>query len=160
AVMVEPREVLRDCGRLREAGAEGAYGFYEAIDYTQERQQRQGEPVVVKCFMAHHQGMALVALANCLLGDPMPRRFHAAAPLRATELLLQERVPQGADLVEAHGDEVAAPPVIQERPSLLSRRITTPHTSHPRTHLLSNSRFTVMVTNAGAGYSSCGGLAI
>ena len=43
--------------------------------------------------MAHHQGMSLVALANALLDEPMPRRFHAEPMVRAVELLLQERVP-------------------------------------------------------------------
>ena len=38
--------------------------------------------------------MSLIALANCLLGEPMPRRFHAEPMVRATELLLQERVPR------------------------------------------------------------------
>ena len=33
------------------------------------------------------------------------------------------------------------------------RRYTTPHTLSPRAHLLSNGSYTVMVTNAGGGYS-------
>ena len=33
------------------------------------------------------------------------------------------------------------------------RRYTTPHTLSPRAHLLSNGSYTVMLTNAGGGYS-------
>jgi cyclic beta-1,2-glucan synthetase len=160
AVMVSPREVLRNCRRLSAAGAEGGYGYFEALDYTPERQQQAGQPVVVKCFMAHHQGMSLVALANCLLNDPMPRRFHAEPTVRATELLLQERIPQGVELSEPHADEAAAPVAVREAPSVMNRRLTTPNTGHPRTHLLSNGRYTVMLTNAGSGYSACEGLAV
>jgi cyclic beta-1,2-glucan synthetase len=160
AVMIDPRGVLRNCQCLGEAGAEGVYGYYESLDYTPDRRQREGQPVVVKCFMAHHQGMSLVALANCLLNDPMTRRFHAEPAVRAAELLLQERIPQGVELVEAHAEEAAEAVAPRERPSLMSRRLTTPHTGHPRTHLLSNGRYTVMVTNAGAGYSNCEGLAV
>ena len=42
--------------------------------------------------------------------------------------------------------------------SLLSRRLASPSTARPRTHLLSNTRYHVMVTNAGSGYSQFQGL--
>src|SRR5262249_39977671 len=74
--------------------------------------------------------------------------------VRATELLLQERVPRAAPEVEPHGDE-AAPPVVREGLLPVSRRLETPDTPHPRTHLLSNGQYSVMVTNAGGGYSTC-----
>ena len=38
--------------------------------------------------------MSLVALANALLDEPMPRRFHAEPMVRAADLLLQERIPR------------------------------------------------------------------
>ncbi len=50
--------------------------------------------VVVPAYMAHHEGMTLVALANALLDDRMVERFHAEPRVKATELLLQERVPR------------------------------------------------------------------
>src|SRR5205807_10130219 len=88
-------------------------------------------------------------------GDPMVRRFHAEPIVRATELLLQERVPSSAPLQIVHGDE-AAPPAMPEKLYPMSRRVVTPHTPHPRTHLLSNRKYNVMVTNAGSGYSTWG----
>ncbi|HEY7922921.1 MAG TPA: glucoamylase family protein, partial [Vicinamibacteria bacterium] len=85
AAMVEPRLATRNLRRLSEEGLCGAYGYYEAVDYTNAsigepaRDASRGAPggTVVRAFMAHHQGMTLVALANVLLGDPMVRRFHA-----------------------------------------------------------------------------------
>ena len=121
---------------------------------------RTSGSAVVRSYMAHHQGMSLVALTNALLDDLMPRRFHAEPMVRAAELLLQERIPADSPIVETGAREPAAGAA--DRPpgtgSLLSRRLTTPSTSAPRTHLLSNTHYHVMVTNAGSGYSRCQGL--
>jgi cyclic beta-1,2-glucan synthetase len=160
ALMVCPHEAARNLERLTQEGAEGTYGYYEAIDYTRERLQPKQRAVTVKCFMAHHQGMSLLALANCLLHNIMPRRFHAEPMVRATELLLQERMPPELPLTEPHRDELPLPASVQGPFHLLSRRLTTPHTAHPRTHLLSGGQYSVMITNAGSGRSLCRGLDI
>jgi cyclic beta-1,2-glucan synthetase len=139
----------------RERG-DGRYGMYEAIDYTRDRREEKRRPAIVRSYMAHHQGMALIALANCLLDDVMVRRLHSEPIVRATELLLQERVPSNAPLLHPHSDETAPPPVVRDRPYPMSRVLRTPHTPHPRTHLVSNGRYSVMVTNAGGSYSTCG----
>jgi hypothetical protein len=64
----------------------GRYGFYEAADYTESN-----EPRMVMSWMAHHQGMSLLALANLLRDGCFQRWFHANAVVRATELLLHEK---------------------------------------------------------------------
>ena len=158
AAPLRPRDVLANFRRLGAEGAYGACGFYEAIDYTRSRLPEGKRSLVVRCFMAHHQGMSLLALANCLLGEPMPRRFHAERMVRATELLLQERIPRAAPTVELPEGESALRPAGQEGPGAVSRRLTTPFTPGPRTHLLSNGRYTVMITNAGGGYGRCADL--
>jgi cyclic beta-1,2-glucan synthetase len=176
ALAVNPQGAVANFHALAEDKGEGVYGFYEAIDFTRDRlQSASGDrlsalgpgsdgrrpiadtrPAVVRSYMAHHQGMSLVALANCLLGDPMPRRLHAEPVVRATELLLQERVPLVAPLIQPHGDEASAvAPVVHDQLLPVSRRLTTPHTPRPRIHLLSNGRYSVMLTNAGAGSSTC-----
>jgi cyclic beta-1,2-glucan synthetase len=159
AAMIAPREAVENFRRLSAAGAEGVYGFYEAIDFTPERVPRGESAAVVRSYMAHHQGMSLVALANAVLGDPMPRRFHGEPLVRAAELLLQERVPRDAPVVEPSETAAAAeadePRVVAP---LMSRRLTSPSTPSPRTHLLSNSTYHVLMTNAGSGYSTCRGL--
>ena len=101
AAMVEPREALANYRRLEAEGGLGAFGFYEAIDYTPDRVPRGAKSVVVRSYMAHHQGMSLIAVANAALGDPMPRRFHASTTVRSAELLLQERLPKEVPIVEA-----------------------------------------------------------
>ena len=156
AAMIAPREAVVNFRRLAGEGAEGRFGFYEAIDYTPDRMPHGQRLAVVRSYMAHHQGMSLVALTNALLDDPMPRRFHLEPMVRAAELLLQERIPTDSPIVEAAPawlDRVRA--ANSSAGSLLSRRLTTPATAAPRTHLLSNKRYHVMITNAGSGSSKC-----
>src|SRR5262249_54660908 len=109
--------------------------------------------VVVESYMAHHQGMGIIALVNAISGEPMPRRFHAEPMVRAVELLLQERVPRDAPVVAAGESSSAGQKFAREESPLLRRRINSPATPAPRTHLLSNGHYCVMVTNSGSGYS-------
>ena len=157
ALKVRPRLAAQNLRYLMEEGAAGPYGFYEAIDYTASRLPPGFRSVVVRSYMAHHQGMGMVALANQLLDAPMPRRFHAEPMVRATELLLQEQMPRSAPILETHTEELPLTTTPQTA-TPLSRRLTTPHTPHPRTHLLSNGEYTVMLTNAGGSWSYCRGL--
>ena len=162
AAMLAPREALENLARLAHEGAEGAYGLYEALDYTPERVPKGERRVVVRSYMAHHQGMSLVALANTLLLDVMPRRFHAEPMVRAVDLLLQERIPNDPPFVETTEAKAQAEDPSKADPedtiAPMSRRLTSPATPVPRTNLYSNSAYHVMITNAGSGYSKCQGL--
>ena len=153
AVPLYPHEPQANLDRLRGEGAEGPFGFCEAIDYTPSRLPEGTTSAVVRCWMAHHQGMGLVALANRLTGDAMPRRFRREPAVRAAELLLQERVPHDAPLLPPEVVEDGGGRAFAATAYPVSRRLTSPDTPGPRTHLLSNGRYTVMLTNAGAGYS-------
>ncbi len=87
AAPVDPAASLRNLKQIEEYGWTGRYGFYEAIDYTRSG----GEPV--RSWMAHHQGMSLLALCNLLFDQPLQKYFHAQPHVLATELLLHERLP-------------------------------------------------------------------
>ena len=163
AAMVEPQLAVRNLRRLSDDGRAGAYGYYEAIDYTHgavgDAPTGEGpDPsggTVVRAFMAHHQGMTLVSLANVLLGDPMVKRFHADPRVQATELLLQERVPRTAAITQPR-------PVEETRatgpaPAQALRRFRSPHTLWPHAQFLSNGSYTTVVTNSGGGASFCRG---
>ncbi len=153
AAIIRPHDALRNFHHLAAEGALGKYGFYEAIDYTRSRLPENHRSLVVRCFMTHHQGMTLTALANCLFGGVMVRRFHAEPMVRATELLLQERVPSVPVPVDTPDEEAVPRPAGPGGQDLLCRQLTTPNTPGPRTHLLSNGHYLVMVTNAGSGFS-------
>ena len=107
ALTVVPRDACRNLQALASAGFLGDYGLYEAIDYTPSRVLPGTNHAVVRCFMAHHQGMSLLALAHALLDGPMQRRFLSDPLVRTTELLLQERVPKHTVIVHPRADEGA-----------------------------------------------------
>ena len=160
AAMVQPEAAVENLARLGAVGASGRYGLYEALDYTPRRLPEGRSVAVVKSYMAHHQGMTLVAIGNVLNEGAMVRRFHAAPMVQATELLLQERMPRDVLVARPRADEVKSAADVRELVPPVVRRFTSPHDQTPRTHLLSNGRYAVMVTAAGSGYSRWGDLAV
>lgn len=160
ALMVAPEEACLNLEQLAARGFEGEYGFYEAIDYTPAHLPRGQSSAVVRSFMAHHQGMSLLAFAFLLLDRPMQRRFESDPSFQAITLLLQERVPK-ATAFYSHTTELAevhtASHDVEEMPI---RVYTSPDTPVPAVQLLSNGRYHVMITNAGGGYSRWKDLAV
>jgi cyclic beta-1,2-glucan synthetase len=168
AAMIDPGASAANLRRLADAGLEGDYGFFDAIDYTRRELEDQDAPpadagnpalgTIVRTYLAHHAGMTLVALANALGGDPMVGRFHADPRVQATELLLQERVPRHMPTIQPRPlDEmrVLAPP-----PAITMRQYRSAHTDVPHAQFLSNGTYVTVVTNAGGGSSFCRGLAV
>ena len=87
ALGIDPVEALKNLKRMAKMGWTGAYGFYEAADY----QESLKTPKLVKEWMAHHQGMSLLAVLNLLYDNIVQDWFHANAHLEATQLLLHEK---------------------------------------------------------------------
>jgi cellobiose phosphorylase len=152
ALMVAPEKACLNLERLAAEGAEGKFGFYEAIDYTPSRLPRGQSSVVVRSFMTHHQGMSFLSLAYLLLGRPMQKRFESEPLFQATLLLLQERVPK-ATAFYAHTTELSELNSASSGAETSVRVFSSPDTSVPEVQLLSNGRYHVMITNAGGGYS-------
>ena len=159
ALMVAPEAACLNLQRLAAAGAEGQFGFYEAIDYTPARQRRGESHALVRSYMAHHQGMSLLALATLLLDRPMQKRFASDPLFQATLLLLQERIPR-ASAFYAHTAELTGIQAGVGSPQMPIRVLHNPDTPVPEVQLLSNGRYHVMVTNAGGGYSRWKDLAV
>jgi cyclic beta-1,2-glucan synthetase len=160
AAMVAPKAAASNFERLRKEGALGQYGYYEALDYTPRRVPEGQRVSIVRAFMAHHQGMTVVALANTVRAGIFRERFHFEPMTRATELLLQERAPRGVPITHARARDMEAQAAVRQTPPVVVRRISDVHTEVPVTHLLSNGQYTVMFTAAGSGYSQWNGLAI
>ncbi|ANX04201.1 cyclic beta 1-2 glucan synthetase [Immundisolibacter cernigliae] len=159
ALMVAPEAACLNLQRLAAEGTLGRFGLFEAIDHTPARQRRGHSSALLRSFMAHHQGMSLLALAYLLLDRPMQRRFVSEPMFQAVLLLLQERVPQATALFPhtAQLSEVRSTAVAAEIPI---RVFDTADTPLPQVQLLSNGRYHVMVSNAGGGYSRWQGLAV
>ena len=159
AAMVDPVAALANFTRLADIGAKGRYGFYEAVDFTPSRLPEDKTAVIVRSFMAHHQGMTITAIANTVLDGILRARFHAVPMVQAVDLLLQERVPRDVVPARPRATEVRVTAADQiDTPRL--RRFEAPETAAPTGHLLSNGRYGVMITPTGAGYSRWKDLAI
>ncbi|WP_447593896.1 GH36-type glycosyl hydrolase domain-containing protein [Aquipseudomonas campi] len=159
ALMVAPEAACKNLQRLADLGLAGPFGLYEAIDFTPARLPRGQQSAVVQSFMAHHQGMSLLALAYVLLDRPMQRRFESDPQFQATALLLQERIPKtAAQYLHAASapDADAAARVVETK----LRVYADPDRRRPAVQLLSNGRYHVMVSSAGGGYSRCNELAV
>jgi len=153
AAMVDPGEAARNFARLEALGALGRYGFYEALDYTPTRLPEGEEFAMVRAFMAHHQGMTVVAIANSVLDGKMRARFHAEPGIQATELLLHERTPRDVAAASPRSAQVETAPSLREQEVRAVRQFHSAHQPTPQAHLLSNGRYAVMLTGAGSGYS-------
>ncbi|MDP9084283.1 MAG: glycosyl transferase [Pseudomonadota bacterium] len=153
ASMIDPAAAIRNFERMEALGGRGLFGWYEALDFSPKRLPEGMSVVPVRAYMAHHQGMILVALANVLKGGMFRKWFHANPLIQATELLLQEKTPRASDLPPPGIDQAEWAPELRELAAAAPRRFTSPHHVAPRTHLLSNGNYSVMVSAAGSGYS-------
>ncbi|MEO6328957.1 MAG: glucoamylase family protein, partial [Ginsengibacter sp.] len=152
ALMVSPEQAFDNLMTLKESGFEGRYGFYEAIDYTPSRLPRRTTNVVIRSFMAHHQGMSFLSISYLLLNKPMQKRFEADLQIKSALLLLQERIPRVTTFYSPslHEKDINVTP---GGGTESMRVINTPQTAVPEVQLLSNGRYHVMLTNSGGGYS-------
>ena len=155
ALNLAPGAVVRNMKRMTGLGLLGDYGYFEAMDFSWQPQRdlpsktlKHG--VIVEAYMAHHLGMAFLALTNFLHDNPFPRRFHSDPRVRAFEALLQERIPTlpPIQLISIRKSEAQLLAVDLVDPSGIT--ITTPHTSLPRTLLLSNGRYRIIIPTAAA----------
>ncbi|TAK83856.1 MAG: glycosyl transferase [Betaproteobacteria bacterium] len=160
AAMVDPGAAACNFARLAALGALGRYGFYEALDYTPARLPEGEDVAIVRAFMAHHQGMTVVAIANGLLDGAMRARFHAEPSVQATELLLQERTPRDVAVAHPRAGEVNTAATVRDLDLPAVRRLRSAHDATPQAHLLSNGRYAVMLTGSGSGYSRWGDIGI
>ncbi|MBC7386373.1 MAG: hypothetical protein H7301_09475 [Cryobacterium sp.] len=160
ASMVEPRAALENLRRLEALGVFSHYGFFESIDYTPERLEKGHDHFILRSHMAHHEGMSLLALNNLLNRSVLQNRFHAEPRMQATELLLQERIPEAVHLAKPRAEEARADSASRFSGSPKPRFYSEVNLATPRTQLLSNGNYAVMLTAAGGGYSRAGKLSV
>jgi cellobiose phosphorylase len=158
ALMVAPEKACENLESLYAKGFSGEFGFYEAIDYTPSRLDVDETYAVVKSYMAHHQGMSLLSISYVLHNKPMQARFLAEPMFKAAELLLQERVPREVPFLY-DTESIGLNRKIEEREALI-RVFKSPDTPAPEIHLLSNGKYSIMVTNSGGGYSRWKNIAV
>jgi cyclic beta-1,2-glucan synthetase len=160
AAQFKPREAVVNLDRLRSIGALGHFGYYDAVDFTPQRVPEGTKHAVVFNYMAHHQGMSVVAIANVIFEGRMRDRFHSDPVIEAAELLLQEKAPRDIPISNIRTE--AAERGATDTPSDVtdSRLIQDPAHALKAVNVISNGQYSVMVTAAGAGYSRYGDIAV
>ncbi|MBK9444238.1 MAG: carbohydrate-binding protein [Comamonadaceae bacterium] len=153
AALVAPHTAALNFASLEKLGARTRYGFIEALDYSVARRIGPEAFVPVSTFMAHHQGMTIVALANVLLGNAAQRWGMANAHVQAVSSLLHERVPREVSSLYAPVATLQ-PQTRRRQPLGLLREVLPGVSAIEPTHVLSNGRYSVLLRANGAGSSS------
>lgn len=152
AAVLAPAAAVANLELLESLGARGEFGFHDAVDFTISRQADGQDFTVVRNFMAHHQGMSLVALCHVLRAEAPRRWFGSAALVQAHESLLHERTPR--QIIGSADPRTPPEPSLAELMPLFQPRSVDPTVSgFQPTHLLSNGRYTVALRANGAGVS-------
>jgi cyclic beta-1,2-glucan synthetase len=152
ALPFAPREVLKNLSWFEKNNMWASYGLYESVDFTPERLKMGEEYAIVQSYMAHHQGMILLALYNWLNHDRMVHRLHADSLIRSVDLLLQEQPPVNAP-TEHPRPQPMETASRENAPVALEPWRVSPDASYPQLHCLSNGNYTVLICASGSGFS-------
>ncbi len=156
ALLVNPATAIANLKRLETVHMAGPMGLYESIDFGLENKEEGERGVPVFTYMAHHQGMSLMALDEILHRDTMRQRFHCDVRVRAVESLLYERIPITPPATE---ENQPGPAAVRLGPhEEQAERTWREDTVIPRVHLQGNGNYHLMLTNSGGGYSRWHGL--
>ncbi|MDP2619785.1 MAG: glucoamylase family protein [Hyphomicrobiales bacterium] len=150
ALAVAPTLATSNLRRLDKLGLRERYGFFEAADFTPDRRPAKGGFTPVRAYMAHHQGMISAAIGNALNDNILIRRFGRDPRMRATELLLQERVPWEFPPEQATEAETAAPDLARI-PTPALHGWTAPNQPDLQLHVMGNGSLASWISDAGGG---------
>lgn len=157
ALAVQPIEAIKNLRLLssdkHSLNLFGDYGFYESIDFSRQKSSHGPRGVVIFAFMAHHQGMSLLAFDNILNNSPMTQRFLANPYVGGVEPLLYELIPVNPAVAKGSHREIPISRLTPFSSRPIMGMVDTPHSIIPKVNLLSNSEYSLMITNSGAGYS-------
>jgi cyclic beta-1,2-glucan synthetase len=154
AIGYDPHAVALNLADLVEHNMLGLYGVYESIDFTTDRLLLDATSAVVSEYMAHHQGMILMAMGNFFHDNIMVQRMHGDLRIQSVELLLQEQVPHHVPVQDPYAEDVKGVQRLTAAPVEIIPWKVPVQTTVPQIHLLSNGSFNVLISNMGGGYSS------
>ncbi|RZS46743.1 cyclic beta-1,2-glucan synthetase [Sphaerotilus mobilis] len=154
AAQLVPHLACLNLMALEDLSARGACGFVDALDHTPTRltvlESGQTRATPVATFMAHHQGMTIVALANVLL-DGLAQRWGMADPhLDAVASLLHEQPPREVSSLSAP-PALPASPAAEVRAPVLFREVLPGASAVEPTHAFGNGRLGITLRANGCG---------
>ncbi len=148
------KDCFSNLKKMTELGAFGDYGYYEAIDFNGPDSLTMAPYCIVKSYMAHHQGMNLVAINNFLNDGIMRRRFHAEAIIKATEVLLEEKRQSHFISIARRGYTIKMGKMNFKEDLLSKRYVNSVAPRIPVASYLSNNKYALMITSDGDGFSN------
>jgi cellobiose phosphorylase len=163
SLMVDSKSSIKNLKRLMlemHLDVFDKYGFFESVDYTRQHGPHGERGLVIHTYMAHHQGMIFLSINNLLNNGIIQNRFHNDPRVMAIESLLFEKIPTYTSITK---DYTKYAPVVKLRPVspfLKLSKVETTHTKNPKVNLLSNGKYSLMLTNSGTGYSHYDGIEI
>ncbi|MDD4494326.1 MAG: glucoamylase family protein, partial [Eubacteriales bacterium] len=163
ALTTAPAGAYKNLKVLSGIGAEGKYGYYEALDFLSPKVRNKSDKTkykLIQSYMIHHQGMSLASMNNYLNWDILIERFHKEPMIRGTEVLLEETRPYGIIVKKEHEKAAMLRSSVYTKKSYESRIITTTRTKYPVAHILSNNNYTTMFTSGGDGFSTWKDIAV
>ncbi len=155
ALGIKPEAAIANLRHLKDIGASGIYGMYEALDFSRPNSATLQNYSLVQTFMAHHQGMIMTSLNNFLNNRNLQRRFHKEPMVQSTEVLLEEKRSVVLVLLARYGYSINIDQQEYQEEQIEDRRITDLNPETPEAHVLSNGRYLLMLTSEGQGFSSC-----
>lgn len=153
ASQIRPRDAVLNLRRLADMGGLGRHGYFDAIDLTPSRLPEGAKHAVVRTVMAHHQGMVIVAVANAVMEGIHRDRFHDDPVVQAAELLLQEKAPREIVPITRPAEPAGRVAMVSDPNAVAQTVIDDPQMAPRAISILSNGRYSKMVTATGAGYS-------
>ncbi len=160
AMDIEPKQCADNIERLRNLGAEGQFGLYEAVDFTQSRLNIEQRCAIVKSYMVHHQGMSMLAFVNFFKDNIMQKRFHVIPQIKSVDALLQEKYPASVFVSKDCKEQ----PMFSVRRKADDEEIVIRSYSKtsaiPKMHLLTNGNYNLVLTDKGSGYGRCNSMAV
>ncbi len=152
--LTAPNLSVRNLRRLERYGMLGKYGFFEALDF--EKNRVNDVYSAVHSFMAHHQGMSLVAAVNVLQENRMQKRFMRNPDMKGASMFLDEKMSTDSRVFKGiRNDE---PPKTRGRSGAQERIIKNPSVLSPEAAVYSNSRLIVCITDCGTGHTVADGV--
>ena len=90
---------IENLRKLDKDGLVNKYGFYDAIDFKPKKE-------IVKNYMAHHQGMIITSINNCLNRNILVKRFMNNPEMKSINTLLQEKMPEDVIITKEKKEKV------------------------------------------------------
>ena len=147
-----PKETINNLHVLEEEGMYNKYGFYESIDYTLTRLNKNEKKAVVKTYMAHHQGLILVSINNLFNNNIMQKRFMENPEIQSVEILLEEKMPENVIITKNEKEKVERIKNIDYE-TYRVREINKPYEKIKSINAISNENYLILIDSKGNGYS-------